>query len=110
MSISQPSASSSVSAPSLFSMEIPLDVIDEIEDARDRERILWRNSCRAARDRRVAAEREAKALEEAQYPVVKASLGAVGDGRQWRERKEVSYKLILSSLVLIIFILVRKLN
>ena len=62
-------------------MEIPNDVIDEIEEQRDQERILWRRSARLARDQRVAEELEARAREEELYPVVRATMGAVGDGR-----------------------------
>ena len=78
MSISQPPSSSS-RAPSLLSVEIPLDVIDEIEERKDRERIAWRRSCRMARDRAIA--REAETGEGSSYPVVKATVGAVGDGQ-----------------------------
>ena len=96
MSISQPPVLSS-RAPSLFSVEIPHEVIDEIEEQRDRERIMWRNSCRLARDRalaREAEEREARAREEENYPVVRATVGAVGDGSSWRERRQVGLTLI----------------
>ena len=89
--------SSSPRAPSLFSVEIPHEIIDEIEEQKDRERIMWRRSCRLARDRalaREAEEREAKAREEENYPVVRATVGAVGDGSSWRERREVSLTLI----------------
>ena len=91
MSISHPPSSSS-QAPSLMSVDIPLEVIDEIEERKDRERIAWRRSCRMARDR--ALEREAETGEGAvSYPVVKATVGAVGDGQPsglgWREMKEV---------------------
>ena len=93
MSISQPAVSSS-RAPSLMSVDILLEVVDEFEERRDRERIAWRRSCRSARDR--ALEREVEAEEEAaNYPVVKATVGqgVIGDGRGsvsgWRERKEV---------------------
>ena len=93
MSISQPSVSSS-RAPSLMSVDIPHEVVDEFEERRDRERIAWRRSCRLARDR--ALERELEAgRETGNYPVVKATVGpgVVGDGRGsvsgWRESKEV---------------------
>ena len=101
MSISQPPSCSSSRAPSLFAVEIPNDVIDEIEEQRDRERILWRRDCRLAHDRREAAEREARAREEESYPVVKATVGAVGDGSSWRGRREVSFNfnLALNSII-----------
>ena len=77
-----------------MSVDIPLEVIDEMEEQRDRERIAWRRSCRLARDR--ALEREIEAgKENVNYPVVKATVGhgVVGDGQGsvsgWRERKEV---------------------
>ena len=62
VSISQPPSSSS-RAPSLLSVEIPLDVIDEIEERKDRERIEWRRSCRLARDQALAREAEARKAE-----------------------------------------------
>ena len=58
---------------------------------------MWRNNCRLARDRglaREAEEREARAKEEEDYPVVKATVGAVGDGSGWRGRREVSLTVI----------------
>ena len=77
-----------------MSVDIPLEIVDEFEERRDRERIALRRSCRMARDR--ALEREVEAGEEsADYPVVKATVGqgVIGDGRPsvsgWRERKEV---------------------
>ena len=88
--------SSSRAPPSLFSIDIPNDVIDEYEEQRDRERIVWRNNYRLSRDRRSAREaeeREAKAEEE-DYPVVRARVGAVGDGSNWSGRREVSLPLI----------------
>ena len=93
----QPPVSSSSRAPSLFSVEIPHEVIDEVEEQRDRERIVWRRSCRLARDRalaREAEEREGKYREEENYPTVRATVGAVGDGSNWRERREVGLTLI----------------
>ena len=77
-----------------MTVDIPNEVVDEIEEKKDRERIAWRRSCRMARDQ--AREREVEAGEGSiDYPVVLATVGkgAVGDGRQsglgWRGRKEV---------------------
>ena len=77
-----------------MSVDIPLEVVDEMEEQRDRERIAWRRSCHLARDR--ALERELEAgRETGDYPVVKATVGhgVVGDGRGsmsgWREKQEV---------------------
>ena len=77
-----------------MSVDIPLEVVDEIEERKDREHIAWRRSCRMARDQ--AREREVETGEgSVDYPVVMATVGqgAVGDGRPsglgWRERKEV---------------------
>ena len=86
VSLSQPTPSSSHRAPSLFSVEIAPEIIEEMEDRRERERILWRKSARLARDRREAEEQEARGREEEPYPVVRATFGAVGEGR---ERKQV---------------------
>ena len=93
VSVSQPPSSSS-RPPSLLSVDIRLDVIDEIEERKDRERIAWRRRSRMARD--LAIEREVASGEGSEdYPVVRATVGqgAVGDGRQsglgWRGRKEV---------------------
>ena len=72
-------------------MTIPDDVIDAMEEQREREQMLWRRNARLARDRREAAEREARAQEGENYPVVKATCGAVGDGSSWRGRREVSF-------------------
>ena len=79
-----------------MSVDIPMDVIDEMEEQRNRERISWRRSCRMARDRALALERELEAGgETGDYPVVKATVGhgVVGDGRGsvsgWREKQEV---------------------
>ena len=47
---------------------------------------MWRRNARLARDRREAVELEAQGREEETYLVVKATIGAVGDGR---ERKQV---------------------
>ena len=77
----QPSATSSRSSPSLMSVEISPEIMEEIEERREQEKIMWRKGARLARDRRVAEETEARAREEEQYPVVRATMGAVGDGR-----------------------------
>ena len=50
-------------------------MIDEYEEQRDRERIMWRHRAREARDRRLALEAEervARDKEGEDYPVVKA--------------------------------------
>ena len=93
MSLSQPSSPSPSRAPYLFDVTIPDEVIDAMEEQREREQRLWRRNARLARDRQEAFEREARAQEEEAYPVVKATCGAVGDGSSWRERKEVSFSL-----------------
>ena len=90
-------------APSLFSVEIAPEIIDEMEERRERERILWRRNACLARDQREAEEREARAREEEQYPIVKASMGVVGDGR---ERKQVRLTFNLTSPIFNIFFLV----
>ena len=61
--------------------------MEEMEERRERERILWRRNARLARDRREAAEAEARDAEEPVYPVVRARMGAERDGR---ERSQVS--------------------
>ena len=54
---------------------------------------MWRQRAREARDRRLAEERVASdPVGEESYPVVRASFGAVGDGR--RGKREVSYSLL----------------
>ena len=68
---------------------------------------MWRRNARLARDRREAEEREARAREEELYPVVRASIGAVGDGR---ERKQVRLTFNLTSPILNIFLLVGELS
>ena len=77
-----------------MSVDIPIEVMDEIEERKDQERIAWRRSCRMARDQ--AREREVEAGEGSiDYPVVMATVGqgAVGDGRPsglgWRGKEEV---------------------
>ena len=65
---------------------------------------MWRRNARLARDQREAGEHEARAREEELYPVVKASMGAVGDGR---ERKQVRLAFNLTSPKLNIFLFSR---
>ena len=88
-------------------MEIAPEIIDEMEDRRERKRILWRRNARLARDQREAEERKARAREEEQYTVMKASIGAVGDGR---ERKQVRLTFNLTSPIFNIFLLVGELS
>ena len=64
---------------------------------------MWRRNARLARDQREAEELEARAREEELYPVVRATMGAVGDGR---ERKQVRLVFNLTSPKLNIFFLV----
>ena len=89
--MSQPSATSSRTSPSLMSVEIAPWIMEEMEERREREKIMWRRNARLARDRREAEELEARAVEEAAYPVVRARMGAVGDGR---ERSQVRLVLV----------------
>ena len=76
--------------------------MEEVEERREREKILWRRNARQARDRRVAMETEARAKVEADYPIVRARVGA-GDER---ERSQVSLVLVKFSEVLLLFLLV----
>ena len=92
--VSHPPVSSSRSPPSLLTIDIPSDVIEEFEERQNRERIMWRQRAREARDRRLAEERVARDNEREDYPVVRASFGAVGDGSAWRGGREVSYSLL----------------
>ena len=87
-----------------MSVEIAPWVVEEMEERREREKIMWRRNARLARDRREAAESEARAVEEAAYPV-RARMGAVGDGR---ERSQVSLVLVCLFQILFFSILVRK--
>ena len=73
-----------------MSVVISPEIMEEVEERREQEKIMWRRSARLARDRRVAEELEARAREE-QYPVVRPTMGAVGDGRG---RKQVRLVLI----------------
>ena len=84
-------------------MEIAPEIVEEIEERREYERIMWRRNARLARDQREAEELEARAREEELYPVVRATMGAVGDGR---ERKQVRLVFNLTSPKLNIFLLV----
>ena len=54
--ISQSPVTSSRYLPSIFSIDIPSNVINEYEEQRDRERIMWRHRAREARDRRLSLE------------------------------------------------------
>ena len=83
------------SPPSLFTIEIPTDIIEEFEERQNQERIYWRRRAREARDRRLAEERMSSdpVGEDLNYPVVKATYGAVGD----RGDMEVSYSLLYLS-------------
>ena len=101
----RPSATSSRGSPSLMSVEISPWVMEEMEERRERERILWRRNARLARDRREAAEAEARDAEEPVYPVVRARMGAERDGR---ERSQVSLVLVFLFHILFSSILVRK--
>ena len=75
-----------------------------MEERREREKIMWRRNARLARDRREAAELEARAVEEAaEYPVVRARVGAVGEGR---ERSQVSLVLVCFFQTLLFSLLV----
>ena len=75
-----------------MSVDIPVEIVDEIEEKQERERIAWRVSCRKVREQ--AKERELEAGEVSNsYTEVVATVGrgAVGDGRQsahgWRGGK-----------------------
>ena len=60
MYVSHPPVSSSRSSPSLLTIEILSDVIEEFEERQNREQIMWRQRAREARDRRLAEERVAR--------------------------------------------------
>ena len=94
MYVSYPPVFSSRSPPSLLTIDIPSDVIEEFEKRHNRERIMWRQRAREARDRRLAEERVARGNVGEDYPVVSASFGVVGDGGAWRGGREVSYFLL----------------
>ena len=81
------------SPPSLFSIDIPPDFIEEFEERQNRERMYWRRRAREARDRRLAEERIASdpVGEDLNYPIVRAAYGVVGDST--RRAMEVSYSL-----------------
>ena len=70
------------------------DVIEEFEECQNRDRIMWRQRVREARDRGFPEERVARGNVGEDYPVVSASFGAVGDGSAWRGGREVSYSLL----------------
>ena len=92
--VSHPPVSSSCSPPSLLTIDIPSDVIEEFEERQNRDRIMWRQRVREARDRGFPEERVARGNVGEDYPVVSASFGAVGDGSAWRGKREVSYSLL----------------
>ena len=77
-----------------MTVDIPIEVVDEIEEKKDWERVAWRRHSRMARD--IAREREVTAEEGSiDYLVVKATVGqsAVGGGHPsglgWRGKEEV---------------------
>ena len=69
-----------------MTVNIPNEVVDEIEEKKDRERIAWRRCSRMARD--LARESEVESGEgSTDYPVVKATmdlghLDLAGEGRK----------------------------
>ena len=79
--------------------------MEEMEERRQREKIMWRHNARLARDRREAEEREAKAAEETAYPVVRARVGATSGER---ERSQVSLVLVCIFQPLLFSLLVVK--
>ena len=81
------------SPPSLFSIVIPPDFIEEFEERQDRERMYWRRRAREARDRRLVEERFASdpVGKGPSYPNVQAAYEAAGDST--RRAMEVSYSL-----------------
>ena len=92
-----------------MSIDIPPWIVDEMEDRREKERILWRRNARLAREAGMRAGREAAAMEaraeELEYPVVRARVGAVKEGR---ERSQVSLVLVCFYKSLLFCLLVRK--
>ena len=64
--------------------------MEEVQERREREKILWRRNARQARDRRDAMESEARAAVETDYLIVRARMGA-GDER---ERSQVRLVLV----------------
>ena len=103
--VSHPPVSSSRSPPSLLTIDILSDVIEEFEERQNRERIMWRQRAREARDKRLAEERVARVDVGEDYPIVRASFGAVGDGR-WEKGKLVI--LCCTYIILNFSFLVRK--
>ena len=81
------------SPPSLFSIEIPPDFIEEFEERQNREKMYWRRRAREARDRRLMDERFAAAPlgKSPSRPSVQAPLIAAGSGP--RRAIEVGYSL-----------------
>ena len=86
-----------------MSVEIAPWIMEEMEERREREKIMWRRNARLARDRREAEELEARAADEGSYPVVRARMGAVGDGRG---RSQVRLVLVYFIETLLFFLLV----
>ena len=76
------------SPPSLFSIVIPPDFIEEFEERQDRERMYWRRRAREARDRRLVDERLGKGSS---HPNVQAAYKAAGNGP--KRAMEVSYSM-----------------
>ena len=72
-----------------MSVDIPVDIVDEIEEKQERERMAWRINCRKAREQAKERELEAGEGSSSHTEVVgTVGSGAVGDGRQsahgWR--------------------------
>ena len=81
------------SPPSLFSIEIPPDFIEEFEERQNRERMYWRRRAREARDRRLVDGRFAAVPlgKSSSRPGVQAAYIAAGSGP--RRAIEVGYSL-----------------
>ena len=81
------------SPPSLFSIVIPPDFIEEFEERQNRERMYWRRRAREARDRRLLDERfAADSLGRSpSRPSVQAAYRAAGSSP--KRAMEVSYSL-----------------
>ena len=81
------------SPPSLLSVVIPPDFIEEFEERQNRERMYWRRRAREARDRRLVDERFASGPlgKGSSRPSVQAAYKAAGNGP--KRAMEVSYSL-----------------